>query len=132
MGARPNNNQGSGCFTASDRYSGGRIEDRETGSKRLQITALRFIFPSLENRKKRVGDTEFESVTSTMSTSERSQEYAANHGANRDAAERLHQWLHQIAESGERSVASALANAIIETFGNDAVERLAEQLGTRR
>jgi len=40
----------------------------------------------------------------------------------------LHQWLHQIAESGERSVASALAEAIAETLGSDAVWKLVEAL----
>jgi hypothetical protein len=32
--------------------------------------------------------------------------------------------LHQIAESDERSVASALVDAVAESLGSDAVERL--------
>jgi len=68
----------------------------------------------------------FELTTTTLATLQHSEQNAANCGAKRDDAERLHQWLHQIAESGERSVASALAEAIAETLGSDAVWKLVE------
>ena len=51
-----------------------------------------------------MGDTEFESVTSTMSTFERSIQNTVNHGTNRDGRKRLHQWLHQISELSQRLI----------------------------
>ncbi|TWU08930.1 hypothetical protein CA54_41690 [Symmachiella macrocystis] len=56
-----------------------------------------------------------------------SDENDVNLGARSAAAERL----HQIAGSGERSVASLLVDAIAETLGIDAVERLAEAIERR-
>ncbi|EMI52192.1 hypothetical protein RSSM_06388 [Rhodopirellula sallentina SM41] len=45
-----------------------------------------------------------------------------------DAGERLHQWLHLIAENSERSVASVVLDAIAETLGTDAAGRLLDAL----
>ncbi|GAB5517224.1 hypothetical protein [Rhodopirellula baltica] len=47
-----------------------------------------------------------------------------NTGSDHDDAERLHHWLHLIAESSERDVMSVLVDAITETFGADAMDRL--------
>ncbi|TWU59932.1 hypothetical protein Poly51_02050 [Rubripirellula tenax] len=55
-------------------------------------------------------------------------ENSVNCGVNRDAGESLHHWLHQIAESGERSVVSGLAGAIAETLGPQAVRQLIADL----
>ncbi|WP_146439562.1 hypothetical protein [Crateriforma conspicua] len=47
---------------------------------------------------------------------------------NQDAVKRLHQWLHQIAESDERTVAAVLVDAVAELFGRDGTERLLAEL----
>ncbi|WP_146580457.1 hypothetical protein [Neorhodopirellula pilleata] len=52
-------------------------------------------------------------------------------GVKRTDAERLHHWLHLIAESGERSVATMLVDLVAETLGTDAVGRLVEALNQR-
>lgn len=75
-----------------------------------------------------MGDTELESVASTMSTSERNDRNAAIRNAKRDASERMHLWMHQDAGSDERSVALVLAEAIAETLGNDALGRVVSAL----
>ncbi|ELP30850.1 hypothetical protein RBSWK_05116 [Rhodopirellula baltica SWK14] len=71
-----------------------------------------------------VGDTELESVTSTMSTSEHVAKNPQKTTTNRGAVERLHQCLHQIEKCDERSVASVLVDAVARALGSDAVERL--------
>ncbi|MDV6031350.1 MAG: hypothetical protein F9B45_14865 [Phycisphaera sp. RhM] len=53
-------------------------------------------------------------------------ENAVNCGANRDDAERLHHWLHLIAESDERDIASVLVAAVAESLGGDAVGRFVD------
>ena len=65
------------------------------------------------------------------STNEDLNANSVNHGLNRDDAERLHHWLHLIAESGEHSVASVLVDAIAETLGVDAVRSLIEVMESR-
>ncbi|WP_231845975.1 hypothetical protein [Rhodopirellula baltica] len=71
-----------------------------------------------------VGDTELESVTSTMSTSEHVAKKPQKTIAKRGDAERLHQCLHQIEKCDDRSVASVLVDAVASALGPDAVERL--------
>jgi UDP-N-acetylglucosamine:LPS N-acetylglucosamine transferase len=73
-----------------------------------------------------MGDTELESVTSTMSTSKRSPKNAVNRGANCDTRERLHQCLHQITELVERDRLETLAEALADSLEPDALERLAD------
>lgn len=75
-----------------------------------------------------VGDTELESVTSTMSTSERSVKNAVNHWVNCDTRERLHQCLHQIAELVERDRLETLAEVLMDSLELDAIERLADAI----
>jgi len=71
-----------------------------------------------------MGDTELESVTSTMSTSKRSVIHQPNCGSRHDAAERLHQWLHQIEGWDKRDLAWLIVESAVEAFGDDGVERL--------
>ncbi|WDQ16794.1 hypothetical protein [Rhodopirellula sp. P2] len=59
-----------------------------------------------------------------MSTSEQIAKKPQKTIANRGAAERLHQCLHQIEKCDERSVASVLVDAVARALGSDAVERL--------
>ncbi|MGB7344823.1 MAG: hypothetical protein WBD20_11450 [Pirellulaceae bacterium] len=53
-------------------------------------------------------------------------ESSVNNELNRDDAERLHHWLHLIAESDERSVAAVLVDLVARTLGADAVAKLIE------
>ncbi len=78
-----------------------------------------------------MGDTELESVTSTMSTSKRSVIHQPNCGKNREAAEVLHQWLHQMAGRENRDSVDMLVEAILEEFGADGLDRLLGQLMRR-
>jgi predicted secreted protein len=50
----------------------------------------------------------------------------AKTGAKLTDAERLHHWLHLIAESGEHSVATVLVGLVADTLGTDAVAMLME------
>jgi hypothetical protein len=58
-------------------------------------------------------------------------ESVVNCGVNDDASERLHHWLHLIAESDESSFANVLIETIAKTLGNDALERLTAALAER-
>jgi hypothetical protein len=59
-----------------------------------------------------------------MSTFVRDYGNPAKHNAKLTPAERLHQWLHQISESDERSAASVLFVAVAETLGDEAAGRV--------
>ena len=75
-----------------------------------------------------VGGREFESPTSTMSTSEHGNENSLNCSVKPEVCERLHQCLHQIVGNNERTVASVLLDVIAETLGNDATGRILDAL----
>ncbi|QDV60935.1 hypothetical protein [Crateriforma conspicua] len=67
-------------------------------------------------------------MTSTMPLCESLNENHVKAGTKQDATDRLHQWLHQIAESDERTVAAVLVDAVAELFGRDGTERLLAEL----
>jgi hypothetical protein len=55
-------------------------------------------------------------------------ENAVNHDTRSDASEPMHQWMHQIQESGTREAAESLAELLIEALGSDGVRSLAHAL----
>lgn len=75
-----------------------------------------------------VGDTELESVTSTMSTSECLAENTGKIGVKAIVAHRLHQCLHQLAESADRAPAELLIDVIAQTLGAEVMGILLERL----
>jgi len=78
-----------------------------------------------------VGGRELESPTSTMSTFEQDDESDVFSRAKRDACERMHLWMHQIAELDERMVPSLLFDSIEESVGPDGVEKVIDAMRRR-
>ena len=66
-----------------------------------------------------------------MSTFEQGDENDVFCRAKRDACERMHLWMHQIAELDERLVPSLLFDSIEESVGPDGVEKVIDAMRRR-
>lgn len=79
----------------------------------------------------KMGGTELESVTSTMSTCESLDENPAKDREKQEDAERLHQCLHQIGKMIESHGPESLADALAQLLGEEHFKRLADALSRR-